>query len=62
MSFAKAIKSERERLGLTQEECAAVLDVSPRKLWAWESGKSVPTKTEQHGVIPILQKAKPARK
>lgn len=62
MNFAKAIKAERERLGLTQAECAVILDVSERKLWAWERGRLEPSKTEQHGVLPILQKSKPRRK
>lgn len=40
MDVAKKLKSERERLGLTQVEAAAVCQVSPRAYWQWEAGKS----------------------
>lgn len=62
MTFAGLLKKERDRLGLTQSECAAILDISERKLWAWENGKDSPSKAEQHGVLPILQKTKPTKK
>ena len=57
MNIAAEIKAIREKLGLSQAECARILDISPRKLWAWENGKP-PTRIETHGIIPLLKKTK----
>jgi transcriptional regulator with XRE-family HTH domain len=55
--FADQLKEERERLGLTQAEAAALLDVSPRAIWKWEHG-SEPLPVTAEGVLARLKKAK----
>lgn len=57
MSFSEQLKSERERLGLTQAEAATLLDVSPRAIWKWEDGEE-PLAVTAEGVIARLKKAK----
>lgn len=56
-SFANKLKYERERLGITQAECAAWLDVSPRAIWQWEQGKE-PIALTQEGALNRLARAK----
>jgi transcriptional regulator with XRE-family HTH domain len=56
-NFAEQIKSERGRLGLTQAEAAALLDVSPRAVWQWEQGQE-PLAVTAEGVIARLKRAK----
>lgn len=58
MTFPALIKSERARLGITQAEAAALLDVPARTLWEWEHGKTEPLAVAQEGVIARLKKAK----
>jgi DNA-binding transcriptional regulator YiaG len=60
MNIAKEIRTAREKLGLTQTQCAKLLDISPRKLWAWEDGSAKPSRIEQYGILPLLEsKARP---
>jgi DNA-binding transcriptional regulator YiaG len=58
MTFADTIRSERQRLNLTQAEAAAVLEVPARTLWEWEHGKTTPLPVAQEGVIARLKRAK----
>lgn len=58
MTFPALIKSERERLGLTQAKAAALLEVPARTLWEWEHGKTEPLAVAQEGVIARLKRAK----
>ena len=51
MSFADQLKSERERLGLTQAVAAALLDVPVRTYWEWEADKTTPYAITQEGAI-----------
>ena len=60
MGFAAKIKAERERLGLTQSQCATLLGVSPRAIWQWEDGKE-PIALTQEGALARLKKAKAAK-
>lgn len=41
MTFAEQLKAHRQRLGLTQSEAAALLDVPDRTYWelAWNYGR-----------------------
>ena len=55
--FAEQLKSELGRLGLTQAEAAALLDVSPRAVWKWLHG-SEPLAVTAEGVLARLKKAK----
>jgi transcriptional regulator with XRE-family HTH domain len=57
MAFPEQLKTQRERLGLTQAELASFLDVSPRAVWQWEKG-ALPHVLTQEGAITRLTKAK----
>jgi transcriptional regulator with XRE-family HTH domain len=59
MSFTEQLKSEIARLGLTQAEAAAILDVSPRAIWKWLHGDS-PLAVTQEGVLARLKDSKPS--
>jgi DNA-binding transcriptional regulator YiaG len=52
-TLAKELRATRRKLGLTQAQCAKLLDIAPRKLWAWEDGSAKPSLIEQHG-LPLL--------
>lgn len=58
MTFAEQLKSERERLGLTQAACAALFEVSKSAVEKWEAGK-VPLKPMRVGALAILATIKP---
>ena len=58
MTFAEQLKAHRQRLGLTQSEAAALLDVPARTYWEGESGKTTPHAITQEGAIARLSKAK----
>jgi len=58
MIFSEQLKSHRERLGLTQAELAAFLDVPARTHWEWEAGKTTPYAITQEGALARLTKAK----
>lgn len=51
MSFAAQLKSERERLGLSQAGAADWLDCGKRTLEHWESGDREPLAVTQEGVM-----------
>jgi transcriptional regulator with XRE-family HTH domain len=55
--FATELKAELARLGMTQAEAAAVLDVSPRAVWKWLHG-SEPLAVTAEGVLARLRKSK----
>lgn len=57
MTFPEQLKDQRERLGLTQAELAAFLNVSPRAVWQWEKG-TLPHVLTQEGALARLLKAK----
>lgn len=57
MTFPGHLKAQRERLGLTQAELAAFLDVSPRAVWQWEKG-TLPHVLTREGALARLTKAK----
>lgn len=61
MRFAEQLKTERKRLGLTQSEAAAMLDVSFEALSKWERGLSEPPAIAQEGSLARLAKAKPKK-
>jgi len=39
MAFPTQLQHHQQRLGLTQAELAAVLEVSPRTIWKWLNGE-----------------------
>ena len=61
MTFAEQLKAERKRLGLTQAQAAALLDVSARVHWEWETGKTEPYAITQEGALARMKKAKPKK-
>jgi transcriptional regulator with XRE-family HTH domain len=64
MSFANRLKSERTRLGLTQAEAAAALDIGLRTYAVWERDddpKRKPHVLTQEGAIARLRKLKTQR-
>lgn len=58
MAFADKLKSERERLGLTQAEAAALLQVSPRAVWKWEHDDEPELAVTREGILARLKKLK----
>mgnify|MGYP000940695016 FL=1 len=58
MTFGELLKSHRQRLGFTQSEAAAVLEIPARTHWEWESGKTTPHAITQEGALARLSKAK----
>tara|TARA_S200002703_G_C3722440_1_gene221935 strand:- start:384 stop:584 length:201 start_codon:yes stop_codon:yes gene_type:complete len=66
MTFANKLKKERERLGITQPELAALFKndskpISQRVLWNWEHGTVEPFNVTQEGVLARLKKLKKKR-
>ena len=53
--FAVALKAERTRLKLTQDEAARFLGVSARAIWKWEHGDE-PMGVTAEGVLARLAK------
>ena len=54
-SFAGRLKTHRKALGLTLEETAALLQVSPRSYYAWENGETIPLEVTQEGALARLE-------
>ncbi len=50
---AKGFKTLRQRLGLSAEVLAGLLDVSPATIYSWEAGKSKPRETQLVKIITI---------
>lgn len=66
MTFAEKLKKERERLGITQLELAALFQndskpISQRVLWNWEHGTVEPFNVTQEGILARLKKLKKKR-
>lgn len=58
MNFSERLKSERERLGLTQAGAAALLDIPARTYWEWEAEKTTPYAITQEGALRRLSATK----
>lgn len=52
--FAIFLDSEIDRRNLSQEAIAAILDISPRKLWGWLNTGPGPSVLEEAGVRALL--------
>ena len=50
---AKGFKTLRQRLGLTAEVLAELLDVSPATIYSWEVGKSKPRDAQMEKIIVL---------
>jgi len=60
MSFADKLKTERQRLSLTQAEAAAILEVSKSALEKWEAAQKTPKLLMQEGALARLARLQPA--
>lgn len=58
MNFADQLKSERTRLGLSQAELAALLEVSKSAVEKWEYGTKTPISIAREGALARLRKTK----
>ena len=58
MTFAEQLKSQRQRLGLTQSEAAELLEVSASWVDKAEREMRMPIKITQEGALARLTKAK----
>ena len=55
---ANGFKTLRERLGLTAEVMAGLLDVSPATIYGWEAGKSKPRDAQLVKIIALRKLGK----
>ncbi len=62
MNFSETIRTERERLGLTQAGVAARLGVSKSVIEKWEAGTRTPLAITQEGVLSRLRSTPKSRK
>ena len=51
---AERLKTQRARLGLTQEQMARLLGVSSLSIWKWESGGAVPRASRVPRILQLL--------
>lgn len=51
---AERLKTQRTRLGLTQEQMARLLGVSSLSIWKWESGGAVPRASRVPKILQLL--------
>lgn len=56
MTFADQLKAHRKRTGISQTDCAELLEISRRALVTWENGTVVPPGITQEGAIARLAK------
>ena len=59
MTFAEQLKAERQRLGLTQAQCAELLSMSKRWVEEAEAGRSDPPQITQEGALARLKRRRP---
>ena len=50
---AKGLATLRKRLGITVEQLAALLGVSPQSIYNWQTGKSVPRRAQLEKLASI---------
>ena len=55
MTFAEQLKSERQRLGLSQAELSRVLEVSFEAISKWEREVTTPAEITQEGALARLR-------
>lgn len=51
---AERLKTQRARLGLTQEQMARLLGVSSLSIWKWESGGAAPRASRVPKILQLL--------
>lgn len=57
MNFAEQLAAHQKRLGFSQPELAAFLEVSPRLIWSWLKGIPPSMKITAEGALARLEKA-----
>lgn len=55
-SYGEAVRAERARRNLTQEEAALELDVSERTLQAWENEDVVPWPRHRRRILEWIER------
>ena len=55
---AERLKTQRARLGFTQEQMAKLLGVSSLSIWKWESGGAVPRASRVPKILQLLSLGK----
>ena len=55
---AERLKTQRARLGLTQDQMARLLEVSALSIWKWESGGAVPRASRVPQILERLSMGK----
>jgi len=50
---ARSVRAQRERLGLSQQDYAKLLGVSPMTIYNWESGNSRPRKEQLAALVAV---------
>lgn len=55
---AKGLSSLRKRLGLSIEDFAKVLDVSPQSIYNWQTGKTVPRRAQLEKLASVRSMGK----
>ena len=61
MSFAQQLQHHKDRLDLSQEAMAGVLDIAKRTLEYWLSGDRTPPAITQEGALARLAALDPER-
>lgn len=56
MNYKKLVKEIREKLIITQEELAALLEVSFASINRWETGKHEPTVKVKRKIVELCKK------
>lgn len=56
MDYRKLVKELRDKLIITQEELAAMLDVSFATINRWETGKHEPTTKMKRKIVEMCKK------
>lgn len=56
----ESLKAMRQKLGVTQAQLAALLEVSSLSIYKWESGQSVPRATQQEKIFALRSMGKRA--
>lgn len=55
---ASGLSAQRKRLGLTQQQMAAMLGVSSLSVWKWESGKVAPRRKQAEKIAHLRKLGK----
>jgi transcriptional regulator with XRE-family HTH domain len=57
MTFAAQLAAHQKRLGFSQPQLAAFLEISPRLVWSWLNGQPPSLQIAAEGALARLEKA-----